>query len=336
MRSPDATLSRRRPGLSLLPVALLVPALVVGGCGGEGTTAPGPAPTPVPLTREQAVREAVRITAAAQLEVMRQARPGMTEGDVKAVIDQVFQREGADGLAFEHIVATGANAVEAHYFGNDGVLSEGDLLVVDIGATKDGWASDLTRTIPVSGFFSSRQRELYGLALEAQEMAARRARTAVDSLLDMQSWVIGLYQASPLRGRAPDGSLQTLDTFNPYRLGHYMGHEVHGGDTGWDWRAPLLEEQALTIEPGMYLAHEGIGLRVEDDYWVGAVGLECLSCPLVPRGPVDIETVMAAARASVSRIVVPLSRAPLPVNPDAASEPHMQRREEGAAPPRTP
>jgi Xaa-Pro aminopeptidase len=326
MRSLDPRTAHRSSVARAL--ALLVPVLLAGACGGDGSTDPGLDRVPAPLPRELAVREAVRITAAAQLEVMRRARPGMTEGDVKAIIDQVFQQEGADGVAFEPIVATGANAVEAHYFGNDGVLSDGDLLVVDIGATKDGWASDLTRTIPVSGIFSSRQRELYGLALEAQEMAARRARTAVDSLLDMQNWVIELYQASPLRGRAADGSLQTLDVLNPWRLGHYMGHEVHGGDTGWDWRAPLAEDQALTIEPGMYIASEGIGLRVEDDYWVGPVGLECLSCPRVPRGPEDIAAVMAAARASASAVTVPLTRAPLTVSPDALSEPHMQPRED--------
>lgn len=326
MRSLDSLSARHRAARGL--AALLAPALLAGACGGDGATAPGPAPTPAPLPREQAVREAVRITAAAQLEVMRQARPGMTEGDVKAIIDQVFRQEGADGLAFEHIVASGAHSVEAHYFGNGGVLTDGDLLVVDIGATRDGWASDLTRTIPVSGTFSSRQRELYGLALEAQQMAARRARTAVDSLQDMQNWVIELYQASSLRGQAADGSLQTLDSFNPYRLGHYLGHEVHGEDTGWDWKAPLVEDQALTIEPGMYIAAEGIGLRVEDDYWVGPVGLECVSCPLVPRGPVDIETVMAQARANDTGVAVPLARAPLPVSPDASTQPHLQLRQD--------
>lgn len=314
----------------------LVPALLAGltgGCGEDVSTAPGPAATPQTLTREQAVREAVRITAAAQLEVMRRTRPGMTEGDVKAIVDEVLRREGAQGVAFDHIVATGANAVDAHYFGNDGVLADGDLLVVDIGAVRDGWASDLTRSIPVSGHFDSRQRELYGLALEAQEMAARRAHTGVDSLLAMQEWVVELYRASPLRARAPDGSLQTLDHFNPYRLGHYMGHEVHGGDTGWDWQAPLQEGQAFTIEPGMYLADEGIGLRIEDDYWVGPIGPECLSCGWVPRGPVDIEAVMEAARAAAPEAVVPAGRAPLPVEPSSLGAPHMEPR---AGPPDSP
>jgi len=323
MDSPVFTRSPRlRCGAAL---SLVLPVLLTG-CGGDSGTGPGPATPPATLTREQAVREAVRITATAQLEIMRRARAGVTEGELKAVIDAVFRSEGADGMAFDHIVATGAHAVDAHYFGDDGVLAEGDLLVVDIGATKEGWASDLTRTIPVSGVFSSRQRELYRLALEGQELAAGRAHTGVDSLQAMQGWVIELFQESPLRGRASDGTFQTLDRFNPYRLGHYMGHDVHGADTGWDWRAPLAENQALTIEPGMYIASEGLGLRVEDDYWVGPLGLECLSCPLVPRGPEDIEAFMEAARASGLTLPWSTTRTPLPVSPVGQDKPHMQRR----------
>ena len=309
---------------SRLASALLV-AGWLGACGGDGGTRPSP--TPTPLTREQAVREAVRITAAAQLEVMRSVRPGMREGDVMAIVERVFQREGADGVAFAHIVATGAHAVDAHYAGDDGVLADGDLLVVDIGASREAWASDLTRTVPVSGRFTSRQRELYALALEGQELAMRRAHAGVDSLQAIQDWVIELYRASRLRAAAPDGSLQTLDQFNPYRLGHYMGHDVHGSDTGWDWRSPLQPGQALTIEPGMYLASESIGLRVEDDYWVGATSLECLSCT-VPRWPEDIEAIMDAGRAGVASVSVSPPSRMLPVSPWALGRPHLQRRDQ--------
>jgi Xaa-Pro aminopeptidase len=296
----------------------------LGACGGDGGSGPRPAPTP--LTREQAVREAVRITAAAQLEVMRSVRPGMREGDVKALVEHVFQREGANGTAFAHIVATGAHAVDPHYLGDDGVLAEGDLLVVDIGASREGWASDLTRTTPVSGRFTSRQRELYTLALDGQELAARRAHTGVDSLQAMQEWVTELYRASPLRAVAPDGTLQTLDRFNAYRLGHYLGMDVHGSDTGWDWRRPLEPGQALTIEPGMYLAGEGIGLRLEDDYWVGVIGLECLSCAL-PRWPEEIEAVMDAGRTAPPATSVAQPSRTLPVSPWSLGRPHMQPRE---------
>ncbi len=308
--------------------AVLLLALSLAGCGGGGSS--GPAASPRPLTREEAVREAVRITAAAQLEVMRSARPGMREGDVKGIVERVFQREGADGTAFAHIAATGAHAVDPHYFGDDGVLAEGELLVVDIGASREGWASDLTRTMPVSGHFSSHQRELYALAFEGQELAVRRAHTGVDSLLAMEQWVIELYRASPLRAVGGEGRPQTLDQFNPYRLGHYMGHDVHGADTGWDWRRPLEPGQVLTIEPGMYLASEGIGLRVEDDYWVGPVGLECLSCALA-RWPEEIEAVMAAGRAAPPASSLPPPSRILPVSPWSLGRPHLQRRDRDPA-----
>lgn len=311
-----------RPVTRLQPVWAAVLAACLGACGGDGGS--GPTPVRAPLTREQAVRDAVRITVAAQREVMRSVRPGLREGDVKALVERVFQREGADGVAFAHIVATGAHAVDAHYAGDDGVLAEGDLLVVDIGASREGWASDLTRTIPVNGRFTSRQRELYTLALEGQELAARRAATGVDSLQNMQEWVTELYRASPLRSVAEDGTLQTLDRFNPYRLGHYLGRDVHGSDTGWDWRRPLEPGQALTIEPGAYLAAEGIGLRVEDDYWVEAAGLECLSCAL-PRWPEEIEAVMDAGRPGLAAAAPPART--LPVSPWSLGRPHMQPRE---------
>lgn len=296
-------------------VATAALAALATACGG-GT---GPAPA-APLTREQAVREAVRVTAAAQLQVMRQARTGMSERDLKAVVDEVFRREGAEGTAFAHIVAAGAHAVDAHYSGDSGVLREGDLVVVDIGASKAGWASDLTRTFPVSAHFSVRQRELYRLAVETQELVAGRAHTGVDSLQAMQAWSVELFRASPLRAVAADGSSQSLEAFNPYRLGHYLGRDVHGSDLPWSWQQPLEAGQALTVEPGFYVASEGLGLRVEDDYWVGDLGLECLSCDL-PRWPDEVEATRAAGLAGPAW--TPTARAPLPVSPYASQRRHM-------------
>lgn len=305
---------RLRPGpRPLIGLATAAVATLAAACGGGS----GPAG---PLTREQAVREAVRITATAQLHVMRQARAGMSEGDLKAMVDEVFRREGAEGTAFAHIVAAGAHAVEAHYFGDAGVLREGDLVVVDIGATKAGWASDLTRTFPVGARFSARQRELYRLAVETQELVAGRAHTGVDSLAAMQAWSVELYRASPLRARASDGSSRSLEAFNPWRLGHYMGRDVHGSDMPWDWRQPLEAGQALTVEPGFYVASEGLGLRVEDDYWVGDLGLECLSCDL-PRWPDEVEATRAVGLSSPAWS--PTARAPLPVSPYASQRRHM-------------
>jgi len=287
---PGSRQTHRSAG-ALARGAALLPLAVAWACGGpEGS---GGAPD---VSRERAVREAVRITAAAQLAVMSEVRPGMREGEVKAIVDRVFREQGASGAAFPHIAAAGAHAADVHYFGDDGVLADGDLLLVDIGAVKEGWAADLTRTLPVSGAFTARQLELYRLALEAQELAAGRARTGVDSLRDMDGWVRAFYRESPRRALAGDGSPQPMDSFFPHLLGHYVGRTVHGEDTGWDLRLPLEPGQALTIEPGLYVPAEALGLRIEDDYWVGPAGLECLSCTLVPRAAQDVEAFMAAAR----------------------------------------
>ena len=156
--------------------------------------------------------------------------------------------------------------------------------------------------------------------------SSHRERATVDRLRAVADYITKPAAGdSRLRAVAADGSLQTLDRFNPYRLGHYMGHDVHGSDTGWDWRSPLQPGQALTIEPGMYVASEGIGLRVEDDYWVGATSLECLSCAL-PRWPEEIEAVMDAGRAGPAAVsLAPLSRT-LPVSPWSLGRPHMLPR----------
>lgn len=317
MRRP-AAVDRLGPAVPLL--------LALAACGGDGPSAPAASPPPAALNREQAVREAVRVTAAAQAAVMRSVRPGLRESDVKAMVDEVFRREGADGLAFEHIAAAGSHATDAHYSGGDGLLVDGDLLVLDIGAVRAGWAADLTRTMPVGGRFTPRQRELYALALEGQELALRGAHTGVDSLYDMQAWVTDLYRRSPLRAADADGVPRTLDVFNPYRLGHYLGRLVHGEDTGWDWRAPLQAGQALTIEPGLYVVSEGLGLRVEDDFWVSEAGLECLSCA-VPRHPEEIEALMEAGRTQAATVVPRPGTAPLPVEPSAVGRPHLLRRD---------
>ncbi len=319
---------RRSPALRQLGrFATAALAALAAACGGSGS---GPAAA-VPLTRQQAVREAVRVSAAAQLQVMRQARAGMSERDLKAMVDEVFRREGAEGTAFAHIVAAGAHAVDAHYSGDSGVLREGDLVVVDIGASMAGWASDLTRTFPVSAHFSARQRELYRLAVETQELVAGRAHTGVDSLEAMQAWSVELFRASPLRAAAADGSSQSLDAFNPYRLGHYLGRDVHGSDMPWSWQQPLEADQALTVEPGFYVASEGLGLRIEDDYWVGPQGLECLSCGL-PRWPDEVEAARAAGLAGPAWS--PTARAPLPVSPYASQRRHMDHHLAQPASPR--
>jgi Xaa-Pro aminopeptidase len=240
------------------------------------------------------IKEASEITAKAMLEAMTSVRAGMYERDVKAIIDAVFSREGAEGLAFPDIVAAGKNAINLHYAGDNSQLKSGDLLEMDIGAEHDGYASDITRTIPISGTFSPRQRQLYDLVLSCQEEVARKLQTGVHSLAKANDIAVACFNNSPLRARA-GGKDHTMDYFFTHVVSHFIGKEVHGGDTGWNYYSPIQVGQVITIEPGLYIADEGIGMRIEDDYVVGNVGVEKLIPDLISKAD-DIEQLMKIAR----------------------------------------
>jgi len=308
------SLSPRAAGCRAATIAL---ALALVGCGGDGSPVPGASPTP--LTRVGAVREAARITGLAQLEILQAARPGLFERDIKGLIDDVFAREGATEVAFPHIVAAGANGIDLHYSGASGKLRDGELLLVDIGAKNAGYASDLTRTLPVNGHFTPRQRALYELVLAVQQELVQGAEVGRDSLVSLQARTVELLGASPLRALDEDGQLQTMDHFYVHFIGHYIGRYVHGEDTGWSRDLPLEVEQTLAIEPGLYIADEGIAIRIEDDFVVTALGLECLSAQ-VPRTVAEIESVMASAKTPPG---IPPARFALPVDPAGRTPPHM-------------
>lgn len=258
--------------------AVLVAGLVfLAGCEGASPTAPTPTPATSQFS-EASFREASRITAVAAAEVLATARVGQYEGDIKTVIDLAFVREGAGPPAFPHIVASGPNALELHYAGGDRQLTDGDLLVVDIGATSNQHCSDFSRTLPASGRFTARQRELYQLVLDVQRQVEATATTMVVSLATLDAQARNLFRASPLQARDSAGSMVGMDKFFIHTLGHYVGRQVHGQDTGWMKNEPIRLGQVLTLEPGLYIASEGIGIRIEDTYLFTMRGLECLTC----------------------------------------------------------
>jgi Xaa-Pro aminopeptidase len=253
-------------------------ALAAGGCGGASSPA---APTIVqssPQFVEASFREAARITAAAQVAVLQATRPGVFERDIKTVIDVAYAREGGGPPAFASIVASGPNALELHYAGDARQLVDGDLLLVDIGATSNQHCADVTRTYPVSGRFTDRQRAVYQLVLDAQTLAMTRTRVGVDSLASIGTAVRDFFRSSPLRAMNAEGVESTMDTFFVHSLSHYVGRQVHGEDTGWNPNQPIQSDQVFVFEPGLYIATEGIGIRIEDTFLATRVGLECLSC----------------------------------------------------------
>jgi Xaa-Pro aminopeptidase len=234
------------------------------------------------------IRKAVEATAAAMRAAAAAVHPGSTEGEVEGAAYAALRRHGAEGWAFPPIVGSGMAGCVLHYDANRGTLAEGELVVVDIGARWGYYCGDLTRTFPVGGKFDARQRKLYGAVVAAYDAAVKAVRPGV-SITEVRGAAYDALENSGVKG--PDGL--SLGSFFIHGIGHFLGLETH--DVGGE--GPLLEPgMVLTIEPGVYLPEEGVGIRVEDDYLVTAAGAECLSAPL-PRDVAGVERMMRRRRA---------------------------------------
>ncbi len=225
------------------------------------------------------IEEAIAITGEGQ----RAARgliaggAGRNEYEVEAAIFAAFRSRGASP-GFATIVGGGVNEPVLHYEDNNQILRQGDAVVVDIGAQVGGYNGDVTRTYPVGGVFSPRQRDIYRLVQSAIENAVTAFVLGVDSQNSMDSRCKELLKASALRARDSSGAEtnQTLDSYMPHGLSHNLGLDVHDLIQVVDRDAPLLPGQVVTIEPGVYIPAEGIGVRLENDYLVTENGLRCL------------------------------------------------------------
>jgi Xaa-Pro aminopeptidase len=266
--------SVKTPAVAFIAV---LAAAVAASCGGGEATSPAAPGAVSPTYSEASFRQAARITAAAQTEVLGSMHAGMSEGGIKGIVDGVFAALGSGPPAFSDIVAAGSHGLDIHYAGSDGVLTAGELVIIDVGATWDRHCADVTRTYPVSGQLTPRQRELYQLVLDVQTAAAG-ALTNYDSLASMDAYARQQFRLSPLRARDAAGQERLMMTFFTHALGHYVGREVHGVDTGYSGNDALKPGQVIAIEPGLYIASEGIAIRIEDTYLVGSQRLTCLSC----------------------------------------------------------
>jgi len=224
---------------------------------------------------------AIEITAAAQEAAAETIEPHVSEARVQAAIDYIFA-EGQSTRAFPSIVGSGKNSTILHYVDNKDVMKEGDLVVVDIGASYKHYAADITRTYPVSGIFSKRQKEIYQCVLDAQTFVAQAAKP-------------GMYLNHP---EHQEKSLHHIAynffkdhgyaEYFPHGIGHFVGLDVH--DVG-NRQEPLQPGDVITIEPGLYFSKEEIGVRIEDMYWVVEDGVVCLTEGIVKEIK-DIEELM--------------------------------------------
>jgi len=228
---------------------------------------------------QRAVEAAVRITLAGLAEAMVVARPGTYEYTAEAAVEGGFRRRGAEFLAFPSICGSGPNGCFLHYRANNRPLADGELLLVDVGAKVHGYCADVTRTFPVNGRFTTRQREVYGLVFEAQTLAAEQLRPGV-TMRELHEAVVAFFDEKGQRGNFKHG------------LGHQLGIRVHDVP---GFRGTLEPGMIVTIEPGLYLAEEDLGVRIEDDYLVTQDGSRKLSAAL-PSQPDELEAYIARLR----------------------------------------
>jgi len=260
------------------------------------------------------MRRAAQISAGAHVRMMRTCHGGLREYELEAELLHEFRRHGAQSPAYTSIVATGPNACVLHYPAGNARLADGHLCLVDAGCEVDGYAADLTRTLPVNGRFSGEQRAIYELVLAAQHAALGCVRpgAAFNEPHEAATRVLvqGLIDLGLLNGSA-DGVIEAgaHRQFYMHRTSHWLGLDVHDvGDYRESGPAPeagerawrrLVPGMAMTVEPGIYLRpadnvperFHNIGVRIEDDVIVTASGHEVLT-HAAPKHPDDIEAVM--------------------------------------------
>jgi len=221
------------------------------------------------------IRKAIAATGVGMRAAMQAARPGMTEEQLRIVIEDGFRRAGTNRLAFPTIVGVARNSTVLHYQDGNNVIRAGDLILCDIGAEVDYYAADVTRTFPVDGRFTPEQRGIYETVLAAQEAAASRLRAGA------------VYDDAQVAANQVMDRAGHRDDFW-HGLGHFVGLDVH--DVG-DYAKPLPAGAVVTIEPGIYLPERQIGVRIEDDFLITATGAENMS-RAIPRTVAEVEAAM--------------------------------------------
>jgi Xaa-Pro aminopeptidase len=253
------------------------------------------------------MRRAAQISAAAHRRAMAQARPGQFEYQVEAELAHEFLQHGAQSVAYASIVASGPNACVLHYRENNRQMQDGDLLLIDAGCEYQGYASDITRTFPVSGRFSGPQRDIYELVLASQLACLDAVRPGVEfhdyhkvaERVLAQGFIdLGLCKGS-LDEVLESGAYKQ---FYMHRAGHWLGMDVHDAGLyqvkGASQR--LTPGMVLTVEPGAYIRPAdnvperfwNIGVRIEDDVLVTADGLDNLTAA-APKTVADVEAACA-------------------------------------------
>ena len=232
------------------------------------------------------VRKAVDYTRVGIEAIMKNVKPGMNERSIEALFEYKVKEAGSSGISFDTIVASGKNATILHYVENDQDIKDGDLVLLDLGALSNLYAGDITRTIPANGKFTERQKALYEMVLDVNKKTIERVKPGiyVRELNDFAKDQLaeGAMKLGLIKEKTE------IDKYYYHGVSHYLGLDVH--DTG-TYSELLAPGAIVTVEPGIYVEEESIGIRIEDDVLVTKTGHENLSKAIIKEVK-DIEAFM--------------------------------------------
>ncbi|MFY9911049.1 MAG: aminopeptidase P family protein [Candidatus Sulfotelmatobacter sp.] len=236
------------------------------------------------------IRKAVDASVAAHFAAFKAVKPNVNEREISALMQYEWGKRGCERVAYAPIVGSGYYSTVLHYSDDDNVMKSGDVVVIDAAGEYSMYASDITRTLPINGHFTARQREIYDIVLGAQQ-AAMDAFQSGKSIL-RRGGSESLYQVAYdyINTHGKDLHGQPLGQYFIHGLGHYIGLNVH--DPG-DYTVPLGPGMAFTIEPGIYIPEENLGVRIEDDFYVDASGKLIKLSAALPSRAEDVEKEMA-------------------------------------------
>jgi Xaa-Pro aminopeptidase len=235
------------------------------------------------------IRKAVDASVAAHMAAMKAVKPNVKEFEVSALMQYEWGRRGCERPSYSPIVGSGHNSTVLHYSDNSNTMKAGDVAVIDAAAEYSMYAADITRTLPVSGHFTARQKEIYDIVLGAQEAAMAAFQSGKSLLYGDTEASLNRVAKDYIKAHGKDLHGQPLDQYFIHGLGHYIGLNVH--DSG-DYKIPLGPGAAFTIEPGIYIPEENIGVRIEDDYYVDANGKLIKLSAALPSKAEEVEKTM--------------------------------------------
>ncbi|HYX53226.1 MAG TPA: Xaa-Pro peptidase family protein [Candidatus Limnocylindrales bacterium] len=240
----------------------------------------------------QLITKASEASVAAHLAALKAIHPGVNEHDISALMQFEFEKRGCERPAYAPIVGSGFYSTVLHYSADDQVMKSGDLVVLDVAGEYSMYASDITRTAPVNGKFTPRQREIYDIVLGAQEAAMNAFELGKSKLSGQDPTSLYKVATDYINSHGKDLHGQPLGKYFIHGLGHPVGLNVHDP---FDPSVPLAKGMVFTLEPGIYIGEEKLGVRIEDVFYVDpATGKLVTLSKGLPRTADEVEQVMGA------------------------------------------